>query len=123
MREAFCKMLGCSTNGRLLMSNSDDFGMCHAANVGTIRALAEGFATSATLLVLYPVICGGGLYMRQDDKLFVRLRHQIEMMGATMGRGRLQRTAACRRVVSAGGLASDLSSLPSRWPVESRRHP
>jgi hypothetical protein len=54
MLEAFCKMLGCSPDDRLLMINSDDFGMCHAANVGTIRALTEGVATSATLLVPCP---------------------------------------------------------------------
>jgi len=47
MREEFCKLLGCSPDDVLLMINSDDFGMCHAANVGTIRALTEGFATSA----------------------------------------------------------------------------
>ena len=54
MKDDFFRVLGHSPGDRLLMINSDDFGMCHAANVGTISALTEGFATSAGVLMPCP---------------------------------------------------------------------
>jgi chitin disaccharide deacetylase len=46
--------LGYPAGSRLVIINSDDFGMCHAANVGTMQILAEGFGTAASLMVPCP---------------------------------------------------------------------
>jgi chitin disaccharide deacetylase len=48
------RLLGYPDDARLLIINADDFGMCHAINAATLRALREGIATSTTLLVPCP---------------------------------------------------------------------
>lgn len=46
--------LGRPADARLLIVNCDDLGMSHASNVGCFRAMREGIATSATLMVPCP---------------------------------------------------------------------
>ena len=46
--------LGYTERDRLLIIHSDDFGMCHSANVGTMQMLTEGVGTSASLLLPCP---------------------------------------------------------------------
>jgi len=46
--------LGYPDDARLLIINTDDFGMCHAINAATLRALREGIASSTTLMVPCP---------------------------------------------------------------------
>ena len=46
--------LGYNDDDRLVIINSDDLGLCHAANVGTYESLRTGVATSATLMVPCP---------------------------------------------------------------------
>jgi predicted glycoside hydrolase/deacetylase ChbG (UPF0249 family) len=46
--------LGYHPTDRLLIINCDDFGMCHAENVGTFDALTKGVATSATVMMPCP---------------------------------------------------------------------
>lgn len=46
--------LGFSDDARLLIINCDDLGSSHAANIGTLRAMTYGVATSATLMVPCP---------------------------------------------------------------------
>src|ERR687885_2069040 len=46
--------LGYPDEARLLIINADDFGMCHAINAGTLRALRAGIASSTTLMVPCP---------------------------------------------------------------------
>lgn len=46
--------LGHDADARLVIINSDDLGLCHAANVGVYRSLREGVVTSATLMVPCP---------------------------------------------------------------------
>jgi len=43
--------LGHSPDSRLVIINSDDLGLCHAANTGTYESLRQGLCTSATLMV------------------------------------------------------------------------
>ena len=43
--------LGHSADTRLLIINSDDLGLCHAANTGVYESVRQGIATSATLMV------------------------------------------------------------------------
>ncbi|MGD9519305.1 MAG: polysaccharide deacetylase family protein [Armatimonadota bacterium] len=46
--------LGFAPTDKVLIINCDDFGMCHAENEGTIDALLNGVATSATVMVPCP---------------------------------------------------------------------
>lgn len=46
--------LGGSPLDRFVIISCDDLGSCHAANVGVIRALTEGIATCASLMVPAP---------------------------------------------------------------------
>ena len=48
------KLLGFPDDARVLIVNADDFGMCHAINTGTIRAIREGIAQSTTLMTPCP---------------------------------------------------------------------
>jgi predicted glycoside hydrolase/deacetylase ChbG (UPF0249 family) len=48
------RLLGYPDDARLLIINADDFGMCHAINDAIFRALKEGVARSATLMVPCP---------------------------------------------------------------------
>jgi hypothetical protein len=43
--------LGFDPDARVLIINCDDFGMCHAENLGTFDALLHGVATSATVMM------------------------------------------------------------------------
>ncbi len=43
--------LGFEPDARVLIINCDDFGMCHAENLGTFDALLHGVATSATVMM------------------------------------------------------------------------
>ena len=39
---------------RRLLVTTDDFGMCHAINAGTVRAMRDGIAASSNFLVPCP---------------------------------------------------------------------
>ena len=54
MKRKFFEAMGFSEKDRLIIVNSDDFGLCHSSNLGTTLALEEGFATSASLLIAAP---------------------------------------------------------------------
>ncbi len=47
-------ILGYPADARLLIINADDFGMCHASNVATVRAWQTGLVSSATLMTPCP---------------------------------------------------------------------
>jgi chitin disaccharide deacetylase len=46
--------LGFASDAKLLIINSDDFGMCQSGSAGTIKGLTEGFLTSASVLMPCP---------------------------------------------------------------------
>lgn len=48
------ELLGYPPDARLLILNTDDFGMCHSINEAVIRTIREGAATSCTLMVPCP---------------------------------------------------------------------
>ena len=50
-RKSLAERLGYLACDRLLIINCDDLGVSHAANVATSKAMVEGVATSATLMV------------------------------------------------------------------------
>ena len=51
---SLAQRLGYAADARLLIVNCDDFGSSHAANTAILRALDQGVATSATLMVPCP---------------------------------------------------------------------
>jgi predicted glycoside hydrolase/deacetylase ChbG (UPF0249 family) len=48
------QLLGYPADARLLIINSDDFGMCHAVNEAIFRVLKDGIARSTSLMVPCP---------------------------------------------------------------------
>jgi hypothetical protein len=54
MAANLAERLGCGADERLLIVNCDDLGSSHAANVAIERAMRQGWATSATLMVPCP---------------------------------------------------------------------
>jgi predicted glycoside hydrolase/deacetylase ChbG (UPF0249 family) len=53
-QKSLAERLGCRADDRLLIVNCDDLGSSHAANIATYRAMIDGVATSATLMVPCP---------------------------------------------------------------------
>ncbi len=51
---SLAERLGYGADDRLLIVNCDDLGSSHSANAATLRAMVEGVATSATLMVPCP---------------------------------------------------------------------
>lgn len=47
-------LLGYPAEARLLIINADDFGMCHAVNEASLRALKEGLVSSCSLMMPCP---------------------------------------------------------------------
>ena len=54
MEPTLAERLGHSADARLVILSCDDLGSCHAANVGVFRAIREGAATCASLMVPAP---------------------------------------------------------------------
>jgi hypothetical protein len=54
VKKHLLQKLGFSEEDRIVMINGDDFGMCHSANVGTIKFLTEFPGNSATIMMPCP---------------------------------------------------------------------
>ena len=60
--------LGHAADAKLVILSCDDLGSCHAANVGVYRALREGAATCASIMVPAPwAQHAAGMYEPTDD--------------------------------------------------------
>ncbi len=59
--------LGLAPDGRALIINCDDLGMCHAANAGCFEALRQGVASSASLMVPCPWAWHAAATYRGED--------------------------------------------------------
>ena len=51
----FAERLGWPAGSRVLILHSDDVGMSHASNVGTIEALEYGMVTSVSVMMPTPI--------------------------------------------------------------------
>lgn len=60
--------LGFAPNARVLIINADDFGMNHATNEGTIKALKSGGITSATVMVPCGWFLGAAEFARRNPQ-------------------------------------------------------
>ncbi len=59
--------LGYGADAKLVIISCDDLGLCHAANVGVYRAIREGLATCASLMVPAPWARHAGATYAGDD--------------------------------------------------------
>jgi predicted glycoside hydrolase/deacetylase ChbG (UPF0249 family) len=77
---SLAERLGYKSTDRILIINSDDTGMCHAANRAVIESLEKGLVRSATIMVPCPWFPEIATYARQNpDKAFgVHLCHTSE---------------------------------------------
>lgn len=72
--------LGYRATDRLVIINSDDVGMCHAANAAVIEGMEQGLMTSGTIMVPCPWFPAIAAYARANpDRNFgVHLTHTAE---------------------------------------------
>lgn len=70
--------LGHRPDDRLVILSCDDLGSCHAANVGVFRALREGAATCASLMVPAPWASFAAAHAAPTDDLGVHLTLNAE---------------------------------------------
>ena len=64
---SLAERLGYDADARLVIVSCDDLGSCHAANVGVYRALREGLATCASLMVPAPWARHASMMYEGDD--------------------------------------------------------
>jgi predicted glycoside hydrolase/deacetylase ChbG (UPF0249 family) len=63
------KLLGYPPDARLLILNTDDFGMCHSINEAVIQAVRQGVASSCTLMVACPWGLHGMHLLRENPDI------------------------------------------------------
>ncbi|HPQ70674.1 MAG TPA: polysaccharide deacetylase family protein [bacterium] len=62
------QQLGFAEEAKLLLINADDAGMCHAANLGTIRALEAGMVKSTTVMAPCPWVPEITVFLRANPQ-------------------------------------------------------
>ncbi|MBA3286716.1 MAG: ChbG/HpnK family deacetylase [Acidimicrobiia bacterium] len=70
--------LGHAPDARLVLVSCDDLGSCHAANEGVYRAIRQGAATCASLMVPAPWARHAAEQYRSDDDIGVHLTLNAE---------------------------------------------
>lgn len=63
------ELLGYPPDARLLILNTDDFGMCHSINEAVIRAIRQGAASSCTLMAPCPWGLHGMSLLRENPDI------------------------------------------------------
>lgn len=69
--QSLVERLGFDKDARLLIINADDFGMCHSANMGTIRALTAGGVSSSTIMTPCPWFTEGARWAKENPRASV----------------------------------------------------
>lgn len=77
--------LGYSPEKRLVIVSCDDFGSCHAANVGVLQALRNGVATCASLMVPAPWARHAAAAVNDGDDIGVHLTLNAEHAAVRWG--------------------------------------
>ena len=75
---ALAERLGYPGDAKLVIVSCDDLGSCHAANVGVYRAIRDGVATCASLMVPAPWARHAANEYRPDDDVGVHLTLNAE---------------------------------------------
>ncbi|MEL6891820.1 MAG: ChbG/HpnK family deacetylase [Actinomycetota bacterium] len=70
--------LGYAPDAKLVIISCDDLGASHASNLGVFRAMHEGAATCASLMVPAPWACHAATTARPDDDIGVHLTLNAE---------------------------------------------
>ena len=78
MDTTLAERLGHSADARLVILSCDDLGSCHAANVGVFRAIRDGVATCASLMVPAPWAGYAAMLSLPTDDLEVHLTLNAE---------------------------------------------
>lgn len=63
------ELLGFPPNARVLIVNSDDFGMYHSVNVAVIRSIEDGIASSCSLMVPCPWALHAAHLLREQPEI------------------------------------------------------
>src|SRR5262249_50944818 len=63
------RLLGFAPDARVLIINSDDFGMYHAINAAVLRSITEGIASSCSLMVPCPAARHAMHLLRQHPQI------------------------------------------------------
>lgn len=75
---SLAERLGHDADARLVIVSCDDFGMSHASTIGVLRALREGAATAASLMVPAPWAHHAADLVGPDDDIGVHLTLNAE---------------------------------------------
>lgn len=75
---ALVERLGYPADAKLVIVSCDDLGSCHAANVGVYRAIREGLATCASIMVPAPWARHAATEYRASDDIGVHLTLNAE---------------------------------------------
>jgi predicted glycoside hydrolase/deacetylase ChbG (UPF0249 family) len=66
--QTYAQRLGYGPGEKLLIVHADDYGMCHAANLGTQKCLEYGLVTSASVMVPCPWFPEAAAYARDHPQ-------------------------------------------------------
>ncbi len=69
-KKSLVERLGYKKDARLLIINADDFGMCHSANMGTIKGFESGGLSSATVMVPCPWLPEAAQWVVKNDNKY-----------------------------------------------------
>jgi chitin disaccharide deacetylase len=70
-------LLGYAGDARLLIVNADDFGMSKSVNEGVLRAIKEGVARSASLMVPWPEAAQAMRMLRENPEVHVGIHLSV----------------------------------------------
>ena len=73
MTASLVERLGRAPDAKLVIVSCDDLGACHSCNVGVLRALHDGVATCASLMVPAPWARHAADHVEADDDIGVHL--------------------------------------------------
>jgi predicted glycoside hydrolase/deacetylase ChbG (UPF0249 family) len=76
--DSLAERLGYAADAKLVIISCDDLGSCHAANVGVYRALRDGLATCASIMVPAPWARHAASEYRAGDDIGVHLTLNAE---------------------------------------------
>jgi chitin disaccharide deacetylase len=66
-QQTLAELLGYPAGSRLLILNSDDYGMCHAENLGTEKVIEYGLIKSATIMTVCPWAYNAISYAKRNN--------------------------------------------------------